>query len=518
MSEPNGRKGQGRNPSLPQQPSDAGVVPTCKTPTNTRVTPVESVEGRPATNENPEERHAPCTPGQTRAPTHPPPDGQRNPLQGDSRPNNLFHRLKVPLLKESFLRLRKDAAPGVDHVTWDEYGAQLDANLLDLQERLHRGSYHPQPVRGVPIPKPDGRVRLLGVPALEDKVVQQALVTLLEPVFEPEFLGFSYGFRPGRSAHDALDALAEAIGRKVDWILDADIEAFFDTIDQRRLQTMLERRVADKRLVRLVMKLVHAGVMVKGQLHERREGTPQGGILSPLLANLYLHEVLDLWAHDWRKRNATGEVYLVRYADDFVMGFQREQDARAMHRAIEARLSEYGLKLHRTKTRILRFGRFACRDSHLDGLRRPATFDFLGFTHIVTETRLIRRSSRKKRQAKLSKLREQIRQRREEPPGEQHRWLSSVLQGHYRYYGVPGNYAAMRSFRNEVRRAWHRQLQKRSQRAHWTRSKRDQFERKYPLPLPKIMHPNPRERFAEARGSKVGARCGKTARRVLSGG
>jgi len=205
-------------------------------------------------------------------------------------------------------------------VTWDEYGAQLDANLLDLQERLHRGSYHPQPVRGVPIPKPDGRVRLLGVTALEDKVVQQALVTLLEPVFEPEFLGFSYGFRPGRSAHDALDALAEAIGRKVDWILDADIEAFFDTIDQRRLQTMLESRVADRRLVRLVMKLVHAGVMVKGQLHERREGTPQGGILSPLLANLYLHEVLDLWAHDWRKRNTTGEVYLVRYADDFVVG------------------------------------------------------------------------------------------------------------------------------------------------------------------------------------------------------
>ena len=499
MNEPNGRKGSVRNPPLLSQQSDPGAVPPCKTPTNTRVTPVESVEGRPGANEIPEGRHAPCTPGQTSAPTKLPQDGPDNPTPKDRRPNNLFHRLKVPLLKESFLRLRHDAAPGVDRVTWDEYGSQLDANLLDLQERLHRGSYHPQPVRGVSIPKPDGRMRLLGVPALEDKVVQRALVTLLEPVVEPEFLGFSYGFRPGRSAHDALDALAEAISRKVDWIIDGDIEAFFDTIDQKRLQTMLERRVADRRLVHLVMKLVHAGVMVDGQLRERREGTPQGGILSPLLANLYLHEALDEWARDWRYEYARGEVYIVRYADDFVMGFQFEEEARAMVRDLSSRLSEYHLKLHPTKTRVLRFGRFACRDSHLDGRKRPETFDFLGFTHIMAKARLLRRSARKKRQAKLSKLREQIRQRREEPPGKQHRWLSSVLLGHYRYYGVPGNYEAMRSFRNEVRQAWHRQLQKRSQRARWSRSKRDQHEQKYPLPLPRIMHPDPRERFKETR-------------------
>jgi RNA-directed DNA polymerase len=501
VSSRHGREGNSRNPQQSCEESDALIVPTCEKSAKTRVTPVEPMEGRGAANGKPAPRNAsPAQDGQD-ALTALERVGQRAKQKEAERFNNLLSHIKVPLLKEAYQRLRKDAASGVDGVTWSEYGENLDARLLDLQDRVHRGSYHPQPVRRVHIPKGDGRTRPLGIPSLEDKIVQQAARMVLEPIYEQEFLGFSYGFRPGRSQHGALDALAVAIGRKVDWVLDADICAFFDTIDHVWMQKFIEHKVADRRMVRLLMKWLHAGVMEDGELHEVQEGAPQGGVISPLLSNIYLHYVLDLWASSWRKKHAHGEVYVVRYADDFVMGFQREQDARAMHKALADRLAAFGLELHPDKTRVIRFGRFAHRDSELDGRTRPETFDFLGFTHIIAlssngQTRLVRRTSRKKRNAKLSSLRRQMRERRHDPPGEQHAWLSSVLQGHYRYYGVPRNFPALASFHAQVRKSWHRSLQRRSQRAGWTRQRREAFEARFPLPRPRITHPPPEARFS----------------------
>jgi group II intron reverse transcriptase/maturase len=284
--------------------------------------------------------------------------GQRAKERRQEKLTNLLSHIKVPLLKEAYQRLRRDAAAGVDGETWQTYGEELDVRLRDLEGRVHRGSYHPQPVRRVYIPKADGKRRPLGIPALEDKIVQQAARMLMEPIYEQsEFLGFSYGFRPGRSQHGALDALAVAIDRKkVNWVLDADIRAYFDTIDHAWLRKMIEHRIGDQRLVRLLLKWLNAGVMEEGKLHVEEEGTPQGGIISPLLANIYLHYVLDLWAQQWRKTRARGEMYVVRYADDLVMGFQYEEDARAMHAAIAARLAKFGLELHPEKTRVIRFG------------------------------------------------------------------------------------------------------------------------------------------------------------------
>jgi RNA-directed DNA polymerase len=499
VSRRHGREGKSRNPQQSSEESDALVVPTCEKSAKTWVTPVESMEGRGAAHGKPAPRNAsPAQDGQD-ALTYLERVGQRAKDKKEERFNNLLSHIKVPLLAEAYQRLRKDAAPGVDGVTWGEYGENLDARLLDLQDRVHRGSYHPQPVRRVHIPKGEGRTRPLGIPSLEDKIVQQAARMLLEPIYEREFLGFSYGFRPGRSPHRALDALAVAIGRKVGWVLDADIRAFFDTIDHAWMQKFIEHKIADSRMVRLLMKWLHAGVMEDGELHEVQEGTPQGGIISPLLANIYLHYVLDLWVSSWRKKHARDEMYVVRYADDFVMGFQREQDARAMRTALAERLAKFGLELHPDKTRVIRFGRFAHRDSRLDGRTRPETFDFLGFTHIVAlhsngATLLVRRTSRKKRNAKLASLRRQMRERRHDPPREQHAWLSSVLRGHYGYYGVPRNYAALASFYRHVRHHWHRWLQRRSQRARWTREKYAAFEARFALPAPRITHPPPRLR------------------------
>jgi group II intron reverse transcriptase/maturase len=351
------------------------------------------------------------------------------------------------------------------------------------------------------IPKGDGKLRPLGIPALEDKIVQQAARMVLEPILEAEFVGFSYGFRPKRSAHDALDALAEAIHRKVSWVLDADIEAFFDTIDHRHLQAFLEHRIGDTRMVRLLMKWAKAGVMEEGKLHETQAGTPQGGIISPLLANLYLHYVLDLWVLSWRKKHAGGEMYIVRYADDFVMGFQKEQDARAMHKALAERLAQFALKLHPQKTRVIEFGRFAGESRARRGLAKPETFDFLGLTHIAGISRegkfqLKRRTSRKKRRAKLARLAEECERRRHHRVPKQYHWLSSVLEGHYRYYGVPTNIRALARFQQAVRFIWHRSLQRRSQRARWTKAAREAFDERFPLPPPRIVHPWPDARFA----------------------
>ena len=474
--------------------SDEGMVP--QKSAKTWVTPVESMEGRPEAEGKSASRNALWTQGQKSAPTQVERIGHRAKEKSKERFDNLLSAIKAPLLKEAYERLRKEAAPGVDGVRWEEYGEHLDARLTDLQDRIHRGSYHPQPVRRVHIPKGDGSTRSLGIPTLEDKVVQQAVRMILEPIYEREFVGFSYGYRPRRSAHGALNAVGVAISRKTSWVLDADIRSFFDTIDHGWLRKFIEHRIGDRRLVRLLMKWLHAGVMEEGRLHEVKQGTPQGGIISPLLANVYLHYVLDLWANQWRKRHARGEVYIVRYADDLVICFQHEQDARGMREALASRLSQFGLELHPDKTRVIQFGRFAREDAEREGRKRPATFDFLGLTHIAGVDRhgrflLRRRTSRKKRNAKLASLRDQMRKRRHQPVEAQRSWLASVLNGHYRYYGVPTNSRGLHQFRERVRVAWHRQLQQRSQRAHWTREQLTKFERHFPLPLPRIHHPWP---------------------------
>jgi group II intron reverse transcriptase/maturase len=442
----------------------------------------------------------------------------------DGKFNNLLSHLKAPLLEEAYRRLRKGAATGVDGVDWETYGRELSSRLVDLQDRIHRGSYHPLPVRRVHIPKADGRTRPLGIPALEDKIVQQAVKMILEQIYEPAFLGCSYGFRPGRGQHDALDALAVAIDKGTNWVLDADIKSFFDTIDHGWMMKFIEHRIADIRLVRLVMKWLHAGVMEDGRLHEVDEGTPQGGIISPLLANIYLHYALDLWVISRRETLARGNVFYVRYADDFVMCFRIEQDARVMRTALAERLAKFGLELHPEKTRVIRFGRGARGEyeKRTEGRRRPETFDFLGFTHVVERDRtgrygLRRRTSRKKRKAKRAELYEEIRRRTHQREHDQHRWLCEVLSGHYNYYGVPGNMLSMQLFRNTIEVYWHRRLQRRSQRGRWSKDDGIAFRKRRPLPSPKITHPWPERRFAD-RKLKVGARCGKSARRDLFGG
>ncbi len=494
------REGRSRNPrSQASEESDAFVV--AEKPGNSRVTPEDSVEQRDAADgEVRSKKRTPDTEPDTCANTIE--RIGRRARDRQERLTNLLSHIKVPLLREAYVRLHKDAAPGIDGETWQSYGENLDARLVDLEGRVQRGSYHPQPVRRVYIPKADGKLRPLGIPALEDKLVQQAARMLMEPIYEQsEFVGFSYGFRPGRSQHRALDALAVAIGSKrVSWVLDADIRAFFDTIDHAWLRKMIEHRIGDRRFVRLLMKWLNAGVMEAGEVHEVNEGTPQGGVISPLLANVFLHYVLDRWVQQWRKRHARGEVYCVRYADDFVMGFQHESDARAMREALASRLHAFGLELHPEKTRVIRFGRFARSNCERDGRTKPETFDFLGFTHISGRSRaggfqLQRRTSSKKRKAKLAALREEIPRRRHEPVSEQHRWLSSVIRGHARYYGVPTNSRALATFRRSVEQSWHRALQRRSQKARWTVEQTKRFEKRFALPTPRICHPWPSQRL-----------------------
>jgi group II intron reverse transcriptase/maturase len=469
---------------------------------NTMVTRVESMEGRAAANGKLAERNTHRMQDRDRVLTHLERVGQRARERKGDKFVNLLSHIKVPLLREAFARLRKDAAPGVDGIVWKQYAENLEAKLLDLQDRVQRGSYHPPPVRRVHIEKSDGRTRPIGVPALEDKIVQQAVRMLLEPIYENgEFLGFSYGCRPRRHQHQALDALYVAIMGKTSWVLDADIRSFFDTIDHEWMKRFIEHRIGDKRLVRLLMKWLKAGVMEDREIYEVSEGTPQGGVVSPLLANVYLHYVVDLWVNQWRKTEARGEVRIVRYVDDLVITFQLEGDARAMKRMLAERLARFSLELHREKTRVIRFGRYARENAHLDGRTKPETFDFLGFTHICAEAlrshrfRLVRRTSSKKRKAKLAALGYEIRERKHEPVLEQHEWLNAVLRGHFNYYGVPGNFRALTSFRSRVRVCWQRALQSRSQRGRWSTEKRLAFQSRFPLVRPRITQQSPLTRF-----------------------
>lgn len=415
----------------------------------------------------------------------------------------LLHHVDVDRLRKAFHALKKDAAPGVDGVTWQQYGEQLEENLRELHARLRGGAYRAKPTRRAYIPKADGKQRPLGIAALEDKVLQRAVVEVLNAIYEQDFLGFSYGFRPGRSQHDALDALAVAITRrKVGFVLDADIRGYFDAISHEWLAKFVEHRIADRRVLRLIQKWLTAGVMVDGQWTQSEVGSPQGATVSPLLANIYLHYVFDLWTQQWRARHARGDMIVVRYCDDFIVGFQHHSDAELFLRELRDRLAKFKLELHPDKTRLIAFGRFALPNRRERQLRgAPETFDFLGFSHRCGRTRskpekflLLRHTIRKRMTAKLHEVSTEMRHRRHQPIAEQGRWLASVVRGHFAYYGVPTNARALEAFRTTVRRAWFRSLRRRGQRRpiNWERMQR--IAARW-LPPVRITHPWPQQRL-----------------------
>src|ERR1700682_4796145 len=393
----------------------------------------------------------------------------------------LHHIYNLETLRMAYFSLKKEAAPGVDGETWRHYGETLEDNLQDLSHRLKRGAYRAKPVRRVYIDKSDGRKRALGVPALEDKIVQRAMVEVLNAIYETDFLGFSYGFRPGRSQHNALDALyAGLLTKKVNWVLDVDIHGFFDAIDHGWLVQFVEHRIADRRVVRLIQKWLNAGVLEEGTRTRAEEGTPQGGSASPLLANIYLHYAFDLWVHAWRQKHATGDVLVVRFADDIVLGFQVKSDAERFWVALAERFRKFHLELHPEKTRLLEFGPYAADHRKTRGQGKPETFNFLGFTHICGKKRsngrftVIRQTIRKRLQAKLSEVKAELRRRMHDPIPAVGTWLRSVVGGHIRYYGVPMNRPALRPVRFQVGWLWHRGLSRRSQsgRVPWVRMRR----------------------------------------------
>jgi RNA-directed DNA polymerase len=413
----------------------------------------------------------------------------------------LLHHVNVDLLRQAFFEIKKDAAPGVDGVTWQDYEAGLERKLEDLHARVQRGAYRALPSRRVYIPKPDGQQRPLAVAALEDKIVQRATAAVLNAIYEEDFLGFSYGFRPGRGTHDALDALVVGIDRKkVNWILDADIRSFFDTISQEWLVRFLELRIGDRRIIHLIQKWLKVGILEDGVVTASDTGTGQGSVISPLLANVYMFYAFDLWAERWRRREATGDVIIVRYADDFIVGFEHEADARRFLEEMRERLGKFALTLHPEKTRLIEFGRHAADSRKRRGLAKPETFNFLGFIFICGKSRrggfLVKRKSRRDRmRAKLQAIKQELRQRMHQPIPQQGKWLKQVVAGYFRYHAVPTNSHALVQFRDGVATRWRRLLSRRSQKGgqpwtgfamladHW-------------LPRPRILHPWPNQRFA----------------------
>jgi len=415
---------------------------------------------------------------------------------------SLMHHITVELLHKAYHKLNPKAAPGVDAMTWEEYGQGLEERLAELHARVHRGGYRAKPSKRIYLPKPDGRLRPIGIAALEDKIVQQAVVWVLEQIYEEVFLGFSYGFRPGRSAHDALDAVWVGITqRKVNWVLDVDIRSFFDTLSHEWMMKLLEHRIGDRRILRLVKKWLRAGVSEEGEWSKTVVGTPQGAVISPLLANIYLHYVLDLWVQRWRKRNARGEVIIVRYADDSVMGFQYREDAERFREELESRLQKFGLEIHADKTRLIEFGRFALANRHARGEGKPETFDFLGLTHICARRQkdghftVKRKSMAKRLRRKVKDVVATLNQVRHRPLPEQGGWLRRVIQGFFNYHGVPGNRGALDAFRTLLARAWHRSLRRRSQKARKLTWKRMRGIVDRWLPRPYILHPYPNVRL-----------------------
>jgi group II intron reverse transcriptase/maturase len=412
----------------------------------------------------------------------------------------LLHHLTIDLLRESFYSTKRSATAGVDQVTWKEYAEGGEDRLRDLHDRVHRGAYRAQPSRRVYILKSDGRQRPLGVAVLEDKIVQQAVTRILNQIYETDFQGVSYGFRPGRSQHQALDALTVGIERKkVNWILDMDIRGFFDNINHEQLVQYGEERIADPRILRLIRKWLKAGVMEDGEWKETEVGTPQGSSISPLLANVYLHYALDLWVLAWR-RQARGDVIMVRYADDAVLGFENREAAESLRRGLQEQLRKVGLERHPEKTRMIEFGRFAESNRKRRGEGKPETFDFLGFTHMCGRTRTAgrftvkRKTIGKRMRAKLQEIRQKLRQRMHDAVPKTAKWLRSVVQGYCNYHAVPGNGQRLQAFRDAVTRYWRQTLSRRSQkgRVDWERMNR--LVRRW-IPSVRITHPYPNVRF-----------------------
>jgi len=481
--------------------SDGPIVPR-KSPNNAGRPAAEGMEGRGPAKGNPQEQTMLRTQGRARMEEALARVRQAAAKDKKLRFTALMHHIYNPdTLREAYFGLKRDAAPGVDGQTWQHYGENLEDNLPDLSQRLKRGAYRAKPTRRAYIPKTDGRLRPLGVTTLEDKIVQRATVEVLNAIYEEDFLGFSYGFRPGRSQHNALDALYTGqLTRRVNWVLDADIRGFFDAIDREWLVKFIEHRIADRRVVRLIRKWLNAGVLEDGKRIRSSKGTVQGGSISPLLANVYLHYVFDLWVQRWRTREARGDVIVVRYADDFIVGFQHRSEAERFLVALRERFAKFGLELHPEKTRLIEFGPWAAYNRRRKGLGKPETFNFLGFTHICGKKRsngrftVLRQTMRRRLQGKLAEVKAELRERMHDPVPEVGKWLGTIVEGHYRYYGVPMNSPALKLFRFCVGRLWHRTLSRRSQkgRIRWERMYRliDHY-----LPKARIYHPYPLRRL-----------------------
>lgn len=495
-------KANGLNPvggSL--EKSDEGVVPM-----NRPKAAAEDGEGRPEAE------------GNLSQPTS---DGAQNPApmssglarireaaarDGKARFTSLLHHVTPGMLQDAYEALKRNAAPGIDGVTWHAYGENLHANLNDLHARVHSGRYRAQPSKRAWIPKPDGRQRPLGIAAVEDKILQMAVVWILNAIYEQDFVGFSYGFRPGRGQHDALDALWVGITqRKVGWILDADILAFFDTLDHEWLMKFMEHRVADPRILRLIRKWLRAGVSEDGKWSKTTVGTPQGAVISPLLANIYLHYVFDLWVEWWRGQRASGDVIVVRYADDTVVGFQHRKEAEAFLHDLHERLAKFGLKLHPDKTRLIEFGQFAHWNRAKRGEGAPETFNFLGFMHRCGTRRsdgrftVHRETMSKRMTAKVKEIRQELMAMRHEPVPQIGMWLRAVVTGFFNYHAVPGNTSALWLFRFLIARDWQRALSRRSQRARVPWSRMYRLINTW-LPRPRVLHPYPNQRLIVTTG------------------
>ena len=419
----------------------------------------------------------------------------------------LLHHITVDLLKQSYLALERDAAPGIDGVTWRAYGENLEEKLTDLHDRIHKGSYRARPARRTYIPKADGSQRPLAILCLEDKVVQQAVATVLQAIYEEDFVGFSYGFRPGRGQHDALDALHVGIMRKrVNWVLDADIQGFYDAMAHSWIIRFLEHRIADKRILRLIAKWLKVGIIEDGRVTRSQVGAPQGAVISPILANAYLHYVYDLWVQRWRQTKANGDMIVVRFADDTIVGFEHEHEAKAFLHDLHERMRAFELALHPDKTRLIRFGRHAAEQCARLGEGKPETFDFLGFTHFCTRSRkwgsfvIGRKTIKKRMRAKLKAIKVELRKAMHDPIAKTGTWVKQMLQGHLNYYAVSGNHPSLWWFCNQVRWLWLKSLRRRSQKARLSWERFIRIVARFFPPI-KVLHPLPLHRFdAKTRG------------------
>lgn len=494
-------KGESRTANVYVGEKSDRVILPMKWPNKRGKSPAEAVEGRTLVKGNSVETTAVRT--QSRVAASSGLDAVRKVARKDkdAKFTALLHHITVDVLRQSYRHLKRSAAAGIDGVTWQAYGERLETRLHELHAQIQSGSYRASPARRVYIPKPDGTQRPLSIWCLEDKLVQQAVVYVLEAIFEMDFLGFSYGFRPGRGQHDALDALSVGLyRRKVNWVLDADIRRFFDTMNHSWMLKFLKHRIEDKRILRLICKWLKIGIMEDGKHTRAQCGAPQGAVVSPILANIYLHYVFDLWANTWRNKVATGDVVFIRYADDSVVGFQHKTDADRFLAMLQERMSKFDLTLHPAKTQLIQFGRYAAEQCRARGEDKPATFDFLGFTHYCTTSRkngwfvVGRKTVKKRMRAQLRAIKDELRKRLHAPVAEIGAWLSRVLKGHLNYYAVPGNGQSLNAFVSQVGRLWIRGLRRRSQRSRMTWSRfgrlRDTF-----FPSIRILHPWPFKRF-----------------------